>query len=118
MSTTTAADVHPTAIRREGEHHIVIDWSDGHRGLHSFGGLRKGCPCAGCREERDQQKGKITLPLLNMGRSEPLRPVEINPVGRYAYGIVWNDGHATGIYRFDLLRSLCECTDCRPAPAK
>ncbi len=33
-------------------------------------------------------------------------------VGRYAYKIVWNDGHETGIYTLEYLRSLCQCPEC------
>jgi DUF971 family protein len=36
----------------------------------------------------------------------------MKPVGYYAYTIAWSDGHNTGIYTFDLLRSLCECPQC------
>jgi DUF971 family protein len=31
-------------------------------------------------------------------------------VGRYAYKIVWNDGHDAGIYTLDHLRELCRLT--------
>ena len=42
----------------------------------------------------------------------PLAPVEISPVGNYAYKIVWNDGHDTGLYTLEYLRQLCECPLC------
>jgi DUF971 family protein len=29
-------------------------------------------------------------------------------VGRYAYKIVWSDGHDTGIFTLEHLRALCE----------
>jgi DUF971 family protein len=45
-----------------------------------------------------------------------VRPVAIRPVGRYAIQIDWSDGHTTGIYPFDRLRSLCPCPLCS-APA-
>ena len=35
-------------------------------------------------------------------------------VGRYAYKIVWSDGHDTGIYTLEHLRSLCQCPQCQP----
>jgi DUF971 family protein len=28
--------------------------------------------------------------------------------------IKWNDGHSTGIYSFDYLRSICPCPECHP----
>ena len=39
---------------------------------------------------------------------DSVRPLRIDPVGRYAIKITWTDGHDTGIYSFDHLRSLAE----------
>ena len=36
----------------------------------------------------------------------PPAPVQMAPRGYYAYQIVWNDGHDTGIYSIDLLRQI------------
>lgn len=33
------------------------------------------------------------------------RVVEFSPVGRYALSFRWNDGHTTGIYSYEFLRS-------------
>ena len=33
-------------------------------------------------------------------------------VGNYALQIDFNDGHATGIFSFDFLRTICPCQDC------
>jgi DUF971 family protein len=41
-----------------------------------------------------------------------VRPLRIQPVGRYAIQIDWSDGHTTGIYPFRRLRELCECSVC------
>ena len=30
----------------------------------------------------------------------------MKPMGNYAYGIAFNDGHSSGIYSLDLLRKL------------
>jgi ATP-binding protein involved in chromosome partitioning len=35
-------------------------------------------------------------------------PQVISSIGNYAIGIDWNDGHNSGIYSFDHLRSLGE----------
>ena len=37
----------------------------------------------------------------------------ILPVGSYAITPVWEDGHEAGIYRWDYLRALCPCGECR-----
>jgi DUF971 family protein len=39
--------------------------------------------------------------------------MEIRPVGNYAIEFRWEDGHSTGIYAYDYLRSLCPCADCK-----
>jgi len=44
--------------------------------------------------------------------AKPLKPERAELVGRYALQIYWNDGHSTGIYSFDYLRSLCACPQC------
>ncbi|GAC1677392.1 MAG: hypothetical protein PVS2B2_13750 [Candidatus Acidiferrum sp.] len=36
-------------------------------------------------------------------------------VGNYAIQITFNDGHATGIYSYDHLRTLCPCEECAKA---
>jgi DUF971 family protein len=38
--------------------------------------------------------------------------VGIGGVGNYAIELRWQDGHSTGIYSFEYLRSLCPCTHC------
>ena len=38
--------------------------------------------------------------------------VDAEMVGRYAIRILWSDGHNTGIYSYELLRSLCPCAEC------
>jgi DUF971 family protein len=36
-------------------------------------------------------------------------------VGNYAIQITFTDGHATGIFSYDHLRSICPCPDCAKA---
>jgi ATP-binding protein involved in chromosome partitioning len=40
-------------------------------------------------------------------------PLRIALVGAYAVRIDWSDGHSTGIYTYEYLRSLCPCERCR-----
>jgi DUF971 family protein len=39
--------------------------------------------------------------------------LNIEEVGAYAIRIDWSDGHNTGIYSFDHLRSICPCAECQ-----
>ena len=40
------------------------------------------------------------------GEARPLRIEGIKPIGNYAYGIAFSDGHNTGIYSLEFLRTL------------
>ena len=87
---------------------LRIRWSDGHVSAYSPLYLRLNCRCAGCVDEF------TGAPLL-----EPedvpgdVHPLAIRYVGRYALRFDWSDGHGTGIFPFELLRSICPCESCR-----
>jgi DUF971 family protein len=100
----------PLALRTQGDNQLVIDWSDGHLSVHSWQTLRKNCPCAGCREEREKPPDPFRI--LKPSELAPLRPVRIDPIGFYAYRIVWSDGHDAGLFTLENLRRLCECAEC------
>jgi DUF971 family protein len=109
--TVMAEPLMPRAIRREGDR-LVIDWSDGMRCSYTWPHLRKNCPCAGCREEREQPPDPFRI--LKPEQLKPLAPVSMAPMGRYAYKITWSDGHDTGIFTLEYLRELAQ--DCQPIP--
>ena len=99
---TTPID--PTSIERIGDTVLKIRWSDGHESLYPWNFLRASCPCAACRERTG----------LPMQPDPAIRPLEIQPVGRYAMTIRWSDAHTTGIFSYEFLRSICPCEACRP----
>ncbi len=99
-----AESLRPLAIQREGNDRLIIDWSDGVRTTYTWQQLRKNCPCAGCREDREKPADPFRI--LKPDELVPLDPVSMSPVGRYAYKIVWSDGHDTGIYTLEFLREL------------
>jgi DUF971 family protein len=107
MSGAVPGPLVPLSIRREGDG-LLIEWSDGVRCLHSWKQLRDNCPCATCREERDRPPDPFRV--LKPNELEPLRAVAMPRVGNYGYKIVWSDGHDTGIYTLQQLRSLCPPT--------
>lgn len=103
---STSEKLLPEKIYREGEDLLVIEWNDGKRCSYPWKQLRRNCPCASCREERLEPPDPFRI--LTPAELVPLKPVTMAPVGRYAYKIVWSDGHDTGIYTLEHLRSLCE----------
>jgi DUF971 family protein len=112
MATTRPDELRPAALRKETEGRLAIDWSDGHRSLYDWKHLRSNCPCAGCREERAQPPDPLRILKPSELAAGPLAAVALRPVGHYAYQIVWNDGHDTGIFTLEHLRELCQCAAC------
>ena len=105
-------NVYPTKLELAGEDRLLIHWSDGQKRQYTFRQLRDACPCASCREKRSAQtKPANLLPMLSLEEARPLKITGMKPVGNYAYSIAFTDGHDTGIYTFELLRSLGEETN-------
>jgi ATP-binding protein involved in chromosome partitioning len=83
---------------------LGVVWEDGHESYYPGHDLRCACGCAECVEETSGRK------LLQDDQvPRDVRIVEMHPVGNYAIGVRWSDGHETGIYPFDRLRALCPC---------
>jgi DUF971 family protein len=94
---------------------LVVLWDDEHQSSYSFSLLRAGCPCAECRGGHDRM-GDIPDPVVfdtELPDSPATRLKTILPVGSYAITPIWEDGHEAGIYRWDYLRALCPCGECR-----
>lgn len=111
----------PLRIERRESEGLIVTWSDTTPPtLVSSEHLRRSCPCALCREERGEgnhdaplspkeakPKSKL-LAVINHTKSEQLKIEKVWPVGNYAIGIRWGDGHDDGIYPFKLLHELSE----------
>jgi DUF971 family protein len=98
----------PEEIEKNQDGSLRVKWSDGHEGVYPPHYLRLHCHCAACVEE---WSGKQLVQSENI--PEDIRPLRLSPVGQYALHVEWSDGHSTGIYSFDLLRSICPCPVCR-----
>ena len=110
---TDPADISVSTARRE----MRILWQDGHESVYPFDLLRRECPCALCNDQRSKASASVgpsltvlSGPVLKAGE---VQVKEASPVGRYAINFVWSDGHDSGIYSFDHLRSLCPCSSCQ-----
>ena len=100
--------IRPLDLRELGNKEFLIAWRDGHQSLYSFPYLRRKCRCAACVDEWTSE------PRLAPEKvSEEIRPLATRPVGNYGIRFQWSDGHSTGIYAFDYLRSICPCSNCR-----
>ncbi len=97
----------PAKLELRDGNRLWIEWSDGQRRQYTFAELRDACPCATCREKRKEPKRPdVQLTVLSPAEARPLTIQDMKPVGHYAYSISFSDGHNTGIYTIDFLRSL------------
>ena len=86
---------------------MLFKWEDGFESYINLKILREKCPCANCEGEKD------VFGNIYKGENKPLNNNSfllngIQPVGYYALRPYWKDGHHSGIYSFEMLRSLCE----------
>lgn len=98
----------PRLLKNDGEA-LCIEWADGTAHRLTWADLRRACPCASCRVERAKPpRPKPLLSVLTQAEAQPLAPISVKPIGNYAYGIAFNDGHSSGIYSLELLWRLGE----------
>ena len=95
---------------------VDIVWSDQHHSHYDFVYLRDLCPCALCNDERlKKEEMPATVPAPNAAlpifKPKP-RARAAKAMGNYALQIDFTDGHATGIYSYDYLRTICPCKEC------
>jgi len=99
--------VQPVEIDLDRGSELRIRWADGLESVYPLAVLRRECPCAVCRQEREEKAGN---PLRVMKSREEQQAMVTAAgaelVGHYALRIRWQDGHAAGVYEFALLRSL------------
>jgi DUF971 family protein len=92
----------PKSIKAFREERVLeIGWHDGTIERVPFRSLRAACPCAGCV---DELTGIRTLDVDAI--PDDIAPAKIELCGNYALKIVWNDGHATGLYTWQHLARL------------
>ena len=102
---------------------VDIIWADGHASHYEFAYLRDECPCATCNDERGKKEAfaaaapggaSTSFAPLPMFKPKP-RAQAASVVGNYAISITFSDGHSTGIYSYDHLRTICPCSECAKA---
>jgi DUF971 family protein len=86
---------------------LVLVWEDGREDYIALEKLRRACPCAMCKGEKD------ILGNLYKGPDRPYTPASFKPVahrrvGAYALQIDWADRHNDGIYSWETLKKLAE----------
>lgn len=91
-----------TGLKREGDR-LRLTWSDGLVGDLVIRDLRIGCPCAFCVNEIT---GERMVDPKDIPSGTGLK--DMQPVGRYAYRVLFDDGHDTGLFTLEELRARCQ----------
>jgi len=97
--------VTPSRLVLDKDRQLQVTWSDGKVSTYTLAMLRKNCPCAACKVQRENPP-KTRLNILPGDHSGPLRVVSAEQVGNYAIRLNWSDKHASGIYSFTYLREI------------
>jgi Mrp family chromosome partitioning ATPase/DUF971 family protein len=78
---------------------VVLVFSDGRELSSKAFDLRADCHCASCVSESTGER------LLDIKKiPADINPVDILPLGNYAVGITWSDGHSSGIYPYSMFK--------------
>jgi len=92
----------PMKIKLSADKYLLIEWDNKSNSSFDLTILRRFCPCALCLVDREKQ-GKNYIPIFG---KEQVTVESMKPVGNYALGIKWKDGHDTGIYEYQYLYKL------------
>ena len=85
---------------------LRIAWSDGHIGIYPWDYLRGACPCATCKGNH------LPMEVVKIFPIRGTQLIDYRPEGKYAFRLLFSDGHDTGIYNFRYLRKVCQCEEC------
>lgn len=101
----SATHAPPTEIRlRRQENELVVSFADGTSAALSAEMLRVLSPSAEVQGHSPAQR--VTVP----GKRN-VKLVAVEPVGRYAVRLRFDDGHDTGLFTWDYLHRLCTDTE-------
>jgi len=104
----------PTDITVEHSRQVMrIEWADGHISEYNLHGLRKACPCVTCKGGHENMGEPIEMDVFDEIIDVDRKIDDLEIVGNHALKITWGDGHNTGMYRWQYLREICPCEECR-----
>lgn len=98
----------------ERDRGVTIVFGDGHTCAFSNEQLRRNCPCASCRDLRSSGQEAWPAP----GAPAEVKILNAELVGNWGISFAWSDGHGTGIFPFDSLRSWCDERNEAAAPPR
>lgn len=94
--------IRPISIAQPSDKELLIVWENRERLAYRLASLRRACPCATCAAEAEGKPSSY-IPLYT---KDAMKLTSIVPVGHYALQFFWKDGHDSGIYSYEYLRSI------------
>ena len=83
-----------------------MEWASGQSTFYPVQWLRRMSPSAEQRELRQEMERNPLTVLPTPADTGPLRAEAVELVGNYAIRIRFSDGHNTGIYSWEYLRTI------------
>lgn len=80
---------------------ITLKWNNGRVWKVGNKELRVSCQCALCINEMTGEKMMDPAKI-----SSEIAATQVTPLGNYAIGVTWNDGHSSGIYPYKTIEKL------------
>jgi DUF971 family protein len=98
----------PAHLDLKKDRGLTVEWADGAASYYSIAYLRRMSPSADMRQLREEMKKNplTVLPSSAGATTGPLVAVSAELVGNYAIRIRFSDGHDSGIYSWEYLRSI------------
>ena len=101
----------PVSLDLKKDERLTVRWADGTTSVYPITLLRTMCPCAMCRQVRQEKEAAPAskmprLQILPGNFAAPITALSAELVGNYALQIEWSDQHGSGIYSFEYLRSI------------
>lgn len=102
----------PASLDLDRQRGLTVRWRDGAESFYPLAYLRRMSPSADMRQLREEMATNPLVVVPDTGPASALRAVDAQLVGRYAIRVTFSDGHRTGIFSWDYLRSI------DPGPAR
>jgi len=97
----------PVKLDLKKDRGLAVEWADGTASYYTIAYLRRMSPSAEQRELREEMaRNPLTVLPSSMAGSGEIRATGAELVGNYALRIEFSDGHRTGLFSWEYLRSI------------
>lgn len=97
----------PAKLDLKKDRGLAVEWADGTASYYTIAYLRRMSPSAEQRELRKEMtRNPLTVLPSSMANAGEIRATGAELVGNYALRIEFSDGHRTGLFSWEYLRSI------------